>query len=1476
VREPQGEEIEKGGAMSAARVIGATICAVLATAALAIVGVCGASAAVTYEGSFGSPGSGAGQLLEPTGVAVDESNGDVLVADTGNDRVVRFDEDGNFISTWGRGVDQTDSGDICTAASGDLCGAGSAGEQAGAFDAPRGIGVDPATGSVYVQDGGNNRVQKLGPEGEFILLWGKSVDQQNGGDVCTAASHHTCQAGAISSDPGGFGGWPATGVGGFSAPDLTVGDDGSVYVVDPGGARVERFGPGGEFISQAAPSGVNGAVKLRDPGSPGVSADGHVYAIDDDGADVIVKFDPADLSADGGAPYRQVIGRRLHLSRMAVDPSTGYLFALGTDCAGVPGKSGTHLVEFHPAGQEVDCTVPSSPSIDGRGGMAISSDHELYIGDPSAGRVRVFRVPAPEPPAIATAAATQITSAAARIAATVSANLADTTVHVEYGTQPCPSSACLSTPESASIGGAIAAVPVSQQLTGLAPDTTYHYRLIASNAQGTVSTGDRVFTTFATPTFDASCANNLARQQTGAAFLFDCRAYELVSAPDQGGYDVESDLLPGGAPFGGYPDAPGRALYAIHNGGIPGAGRSTNRGPDPYLAVRDAPAERWDTTYVGIPADAPSDRPFSSTVSGADPGLRTFAFSGPEICDPCFADGSSGVPVRRPDGSLVQGMVGPIPVPDPVPAGEVREPFSADGTHFVFGSKQQFTADGNASGTDVTIYDRNFATGTTRVVSKSPGATTIENGDGVAELGISSDGSRVLIGERVGADLAGNPLWHLYMHVGGAPNSIDLMPGAVEGGHLAGMNAAGTVVFFTTADSLANESSPDTDTSADLYRAEVGPSSAALTRVSASPTAGDTDACAPTANSARPHWNTLGSEANCDVVAVGGGGGVASSGDSVYFLSPEQLDGSAGVAGAPNMYLSKDGAEPRFVTTLESSADLPLRQVNHLFQGSYGSFSYPEGVAIDRATGSTYVFDTVATTGRFENEKNEEFYVTGSYLQRFEPSGEPDLTFGADSKVSGSPFGPFKESGSGTFLSKIGVATQIAVDNSSGPSKGSIYVPDFYNRAVVKLSQAGKFVTEFSPGVTVLPSGAAVDSENGDVYVTGYQDRNVYRFDSEGNHLAPPSFPVTGNPLGLAVGAGHRVYVANGSNLRVYSATGTFLEVLDPHPSFGVAVDPADDHVYVDEGNHVVEFDAAGKEVGEGFGGGVLSSSISLAADSGQVTVSNPDRGKVSRFGAPQVPPDSRYDSPLAIDSVSHPEARRTADFQIDSDGRFAVFPSTRPLDGFDAAGHREVYRYGSASGGGPVCVSCSPTQAQPESDATLASNGLSVTDDGRVFFTTGESLVLRDSNSRKDAYEWKNGAVELISSGQSDTDSGLLSATADGSDAFFFTRATLAPADHNGNLMKVYDARAGGGFYVIPPPPGCAASDECHGVGSAVPPPPDVGTVTGTGGNLVPSAEEGGRCRKGTVRRGRRCVRKHRPRHHRHRSGGSGRGGRR
>jgi hypothetical protein len=466
-------------------------------------------------------------------------------------------------------------------------------------------------------------------------------------------------------------------------------------------------------------------------------------------------------------------------------------------------------------------------------------------------------------------------------------------------------------------GASLDPVTVKVFVPGLSPGTTYHYRVIASNSFATTTGVGRVLRTFPyEPVLEDPCPNVLERKQTGASLLLDCRAYELVSAPDTGGYNVVSDVIPNQTPYPAFPLAsdPSRVLYTMFDGGIPGTGQPTNRGRDPYVATRGS--DGWTTEYVGISADnAFAAGPFRSAVTDAGAGLEVFAFSDPDVCSPCFPGGGTGIPIRTPDGQLVQGMVGSIPQAAPVAAGEVRKHLSADGQVLVFGSTTQLEPD--AIGGQVSIYARDLDAGVTHLVSKTPGGATM-TGPGIAALDVSEDGSRVLIGDRVGTDGQGKGLYHLYMSVSGADETVDLTPTTTGGAHYAGMTGDGSAVFFTTTDALAT----DSDTSSDLYRADVGSSSATVTRISTGSGAGDTNACTPAGN-----WNSPSDGPDCDVVPIAGTGGIASGDGTAYFLSPEDLDGN-GVPGEPNLYVVAPGGSPTHVVTLETTNPMVTHAVS--------------------------------------------------------------------------------------------------------------------------------------------------------------------------------------------------------------------------------------------------------------------------------------------------------------------------------------------------------------------------------------------------------------------------------------------------------------------------------------------------------------------------------------------------------------------
>ncbi len=511
--------------------------------------------------------------------------------------------------------------------------------------------------------------------------------------------------------------------------------------------------------------------------------------------------------------------------------------------------------------------------------------------------------------------------------------------------------------------------PAAQRLTApldkLQPDTTYHYRLLASNeceegVRCEVHGEPHTFTTLPLSIGpNDPCPNAHVRQQTSAAQLLDCRAYELVSAPHTAGYDVESNLIEGQQPFAGYPEAKTpsgepKVLYGIHDGGIPGIGEPTNRGTEPYIATRTP--EGWSTEYVGLPAAGiPSAAPFGSPLLEAGPGLNTLAFGGAGLCSPCFSAGQEiGIPLHLAGKeSLAQGMAGPLEESTAAkPDGYIARYFSADGTHFVFGSTSRFAEGGNEEAEEeISIYDRNLSTGATHVVSDKPGGGPLEciqgakkchssehasknNPNGIAELGISSDGSHILLAQKVTEDADHNVYWHLYMNVGDSGETIDLTPGVIEkfagtgfkeGVLFDGMSANGSRVFFTTADKLTAE---ETDPSPHIYEAEINSEGTAASLRLLPTGSEDPGTCDPVANKDGPHWNAVGSAENCGAVALGAGAGVPASGGSIYFLSPELLEAGHGTENQPNLYLDAPGSAPRFIATLEPDNPLVLHSVS--------------------------------------------------------------------------------------------------------------------------------------------------------------------------------------------------------------------------------------------------------------------------------------------------------------------------------------------------------------------------------------------------------------------------------------------------------------------------------------------------------------------------------------------------------------------
>lgn len=162
----------------------------------------------TYQFSFGSDGSGPGQLARLTsaaaggasGIALD-TDGNIYVADTWNHRIQVFAPDGTFLRGWGQFFDALDDPVAST-------------QSPGAFYGPRGLAFHE--GLLYVTDTGNERVQVFEPDGGFVRMFGV----------------------------------PGDGEGQLREPvGIAVSPDGTVYIADSHNARIASFTTDGDWVA---------------------------------------------------------------------------------------------------------------------------------------------------------------------------------------------------------------------------------------------------------------------------------------------------------------------------------------------------------------------------------------------------------------------------------------------------------------------------------------------------------------------------------------------------------------------------------------------------------------------------------------------------------------------------------------------------------------------------------------------------------------------------------------------------------------------------------------------------------------------------------------------------------------------------------------------------------------------------------------------------------------------------------------------------------------------------------------------------------------------------------------------------------------------------------------------------------------------------------------------------------------------------
>ncbi|HEV2495138.1 MAG TPA: hypothetical protein VG204_18920 [Terriglobia bacterium] len=252
-----------------------------------------------HAGFSGDDGAAVNATLNgPTGVGVD-SDGDLYIADHGNNRIRKVNSSGTITSVAGTG----------------RAGFGGDGAPAvkAALSGPSGVAVD-SEGSVYIADTGNHRIRRVDSSGSITTVAG------NGG--------------------AGFGGdgGPAIKASLAGPTGLAVDDDGNLYVADTLNSRIRRVDTTGT-ISTIAGSGRSG------------------FGGDDGPATAASLASPSDvaLASDGGF----FIADRLNQRIRRVDGSGTITTVAGNGLAGDGTINQPPMANAGPD-QTVECTNPSS------------------------------------------------------------------------------------------------------------------------------------------------------------------------------------------------------------------------------------------------------------------------------------------------------------------------------------------------------------------------------------------------------------------------------------------------------------------------------------------------------------------------------------------------------------------------------------------------------------------------------------------------------------------------------------------------------------------------------------------------------------------------------------------------------------------------------------------------------------------------------------------------------------------------------------------------------------------------------------------------------------------------------------------------------------------------------------------------------------------------------------------------------------
>jgi NHL repeat len=614
----------------------------------------------------------------------------------------------------------------------------------------------------------------------------------------------------------------------FTDVQIAADSAGNVYVPVVPENKVVEYSPSGTLLKTFTGSGADAllgptGVAIDSSGNLWVadSANNRIVELDSSGAPVEVNGKPVEIKSEG-------------VGSVALD-GHGDVFAVvdnSADSCGERQSPCLHLVEYSSEGRQLADLGAGSF---GESGGEVERFYSGVAVNQASGRVyvlaglqkKIWVFGPPTSPVVDREFTAEVGASEVKLGALVNPGGIQTSYRFEYGTTteygnttPFP---------EGSVGEGITARAVWASANGLAPGSTYHYRVVVSNELGTVYGADQTFTTLTAE--EAACPNEQMRGGFSGS-LPDCRAYELVTPPVKSSSQFDAGS---GNKYSSTAAADGEALTLVTTEPRPGASAAgeayvATRGAGGWIAEDIMPLDSYDG--VGCNGGESQEVYASSeqltkdvmlvgrsSRAGRPPGAGENA----EFCNPEGRQVVSGEPVGYENLLVRENATGAyqlvnVPPPGVTPADARFQGASADLSH-VFFTETSPLAEGARYGVE-NLYE--WDEGALRLVSWLPDGTAVPGSFAasvrkftVEEIGlpehenvISSDGSHVLFtyGGALYDRIDGQRTVQIDEKQGGS--------GPSGGGAFKVATSDGTEVFFLdesklTAGSTAEAGEPD-------------------------------------------------------------------------------------------------------------------------------------------------------------------------------------------------------------------------------------------------------------------------------------------------------------------------------------------------------------------------------------------------------------------------------------------------------------------------------------------------------------------------------------------------------------------------------------------------------------------------------------------------------------------------------------------